>query len=1662
MPSPNGYITSETVSNVTRNTARVSLGYDASQPPWTGTGQLASTTFEIGISSHGPAGPFTIAPLTGPSSECAAPVSNPVPASGTTATVFTVGGAASPGLADTDYWAHIVVRDGSTVLDDYVYGPVRTDAYPDPLCVSPTAVTDTGATVHHVQASGSFNVNAPCNQDTVVWEIAPSLTGPWTASPPEPVTDFTPEHTFSGLAPDTPYYYRARYSEQLQSHGEYLLTEACSFRTREATVTTPPPFEPQPCCDTAAGSGIDAENVILCDLDASGNLLGTALAVYDYVGGVPTGAPTFIDPVTGLPYVPQGTLQVCPDAACLPPMQFCQTETSTGPVEHPGRTYDITLPINQGFAVDSLTIDATSHPAGITWSIFDVDGSQFASDLQTFIQGRMPAGTTTTVTNPNAGATQICGAAQPMQIHIECARLDQSPPNLVELVYNGGQDLIQNAAYNEVPPFNLHQPCGFHLPQRQDAGGTLACTSVANRGWETNDSAQTFEVWCDDVRTAQSTTPTPRGTPVQEISSFGSGHAGFPATIWQTFNVPAAGTFNIRVIHGARDPGETHIIALSTGDVNDTQTGDVLLDTSTPPSVTISGGPNPWTTYAQTQALAPGIYTLSLSTTNPVGSQRGGLFTDMRVFLDRPGLRATATTDDETCVVTTTETQTTDTCHFWQPQCVGGVVAGWERTDTGERLTNAEFWAQVPTPKCCTATVEQTGGGGGTLSNMMASDIVCATVSGTQMQAIRYVVFDPSGGILQQSFISADGTPISPTGWNPGECFSERFVTESDACEITPTPGGDINVRPLREATTYTIDVNGNPSIVGVRYFEFGSTVPYTPVGSIARCDLDKETLALCDVQPGGGVVSFQRTWVYNDAGVFLAAYDTDWTGAPYTVTGALADCSTTSNEAMALGLCLSDGTPIGVITRRTPTGAVVEDGWINLITGAFSVGLPPVGTSSCSSSQSIQTSGVFCSVDDATQDVLELIIIEYHYAPDGSIDSVRLVNATTGATYVPPAGSSITVCPTGGEQSADRDIIVLCDTNGTVVTPFVRDFARNNLGQIIGHTDYTLANAPYTPTGTVGFCTPNTRDSETQVLCDNNAGVVTPFQRTAVRDPNGVIVTTLDQTLSGAPYTPTGTVGVCAVSQADAESVVLCDSASPTPNRFIRTYTYTAAGTVAGFTDTTLAGAPFTPTGAVGVCPVTGQTDAENQILCDSASPTPNRFLRSYTYSAAGAVTGFTDTTLAGAPFTPTGAVQVCPTTVQSDTDFVEEVLCDANGTAFIRLFRFNSATGVLISTTNTTLTGAAFTPVGTVGLCSSCCPQVIGEGCTNTGSGFYTAIRGTNGTVTLIDSVSGATITSGNIIACPAECTTASSIGTICYTPPVAVATLQDDWTGASSAVVGPSRVWTNSNFADQGIIVTETVTPDTSATLLFNGVRNTATSPATQHTAIDLGAPRNNVVVRMDYFGSGQGERLRNITPAFTSVSGNGTSVLANTGIDGGPAGDGTIFITFAGPVQNIAWDYSPTGSGLSGQSFISFNSSNAANSAQAAVLRNCQTNATTLVDLATGTVLNPATISIVDCPGEGDVVPVTLNSQGRLVADADAPWTPGADVVGTLTSVTLTVLSGTATVIDQSGTTMAGLPAGYSATWTAEDGSTLLGPQSIDAIGGNTAVVWTQRA
>ncbi|RWZ77861.1 hypothetical protein EQK42_00595 [Streptomyces albidoflavus] len=249
------------------------------------------------------------------------------------------------------------------------------------------------------------------------------------------------------------------------------------------------------------------------------------------------------------------------------------------------------------------------------------------------------------------------------------------------------------------------------------------------------------------------------------------------------------------------------------------------------------------------------------------------------------------------------------------------------------------------------------------------------------------------------------------------------------------------------------------------------------------------------------------------------------------------AACESPREPVATVGLCLADGSPIAVTVVRDCAGATTSEGWIDLTTGAWAAGAPPAGVIACGDSRSITTNGTFCDVlEDGA--VAGLVLVEYQYAADGSIDSVRLVDAVTGDTYVPTG--EVTTCPAGVEQP-ERDVLQLCDVaeDGTS-TPFVRDYGRNEHGTITGHVDYALDGEPYTPTGTVSVCHPPVVEPcastvTTLRLCDLDPNVepdqdgkrcAVPFLRHLVHDCTGALVETRDTTPDGVtPYTVTEAV---------------------------------------------------------------------------------------------------------------------------------------------------------------------------------------------------------------------------------------------------------------------------------------------------------------------------------------------------------------------------------------------------------------------------------------------------------------------------------------------------------------------------------------------------------
>ncbi|MFE3146568.1 hypothetical protein ACFXJ6_07880 [Streptomyces sp. NPDC059218] len=444
--------------------------------------------------------------------------------------------------------------------------------------------------------------------------------------------------------------------------------------------------------------------------------------------------------------------------------------------------------------------------------------------------------------------------------------------------------------------------------------------------------------------------------------------------------------------------------------------------------------------------------------------------------------------------------------------------------------------------------------------------------------------------------------------------------------------------------------------------------------------------------------------------------------------------CESPTEPVATVGLCLANGAPIAATVVRDCAGVVTSEGWIDLTTGTWSAGAPPAGTIACGDSRSITTNGTFCDVA-ADGTVLGLVLVEYQYAADGSIASVRLVDAVTGTTYTPQG--EVTTCPAGVEQP-ERDLVQLCDLTdaesdaGLLPVPFVRDYQRDENGQITGHTDYTLDGAPYVPTGTVGVCPQESvcRDCTTQILCDTGpeTAQVPPNTRTGTL-PNGVGYTiTGATTLLGQPWfplrdqtetwefsepvraewgvqirrtgdclvLPEGTVPVTVAPghTYDPATRALCTTA-PSNDESVSTFSHPGATELA-FT----AGAGQTPY-------------ISRMVGLMAAGPIVREFQRTMCRDCDGQVLDVTDALLDGTtPYAPKGTVGVCfPPLAEPCASTVEVLrLCDLNPTVdpdedgrrcavpFLRHL-VHDCTGALAETRDTGMDGTTpYTPVQVV----------------------------------------------------------------------------------------------------------------------------------------------------------------------------------------------------------------------------------------------------------------------------------------------------------------------------------------------------------------------------
>ncbi|WP_228995223.1 hypothetical protein [Streptomyces sp. DH8] len=517
-------------------------------------------------------------------------------------------------------------------------------------------------------------------------------------------------------------------------------------------------------------------------------------------------------------------------------------------------------------------------------------------------------------------------------------------------------------------------------------------------------------------------------------------------------------------------------------------------------------------------------------------------------------------------------------------------------------------------------------------------------------------------------------------------------------------------------------------------------SVPYVPLAPV-ECTYgcpESETIPLCDTRPDGTVVPFLRRYTFLQGTVAFEDVALDGS-TPHLVTGTVgacggtgegAPCAEQTTPAATLGLCLPDGTPLAVIiTRDCATGAVNQDGWLNLATGAYTSGPPPVGAAACGDSRAFELAGLLCDVAPATGDVLGLVLVEYAYNPDGSLRSVRLVNPATGTTYA--LQGELRHCPAGvGAEQPEQDVTVLCDTAADgMVTAFVRDYRRDPAtGQIAGHTDYTLSGTPYAPAGTVGVCGPaaeECRNTSTVLLCDLPAGG-TPETAATDTDPTPYY-----------PY-PTGAAVVGAQALWDGGTLDLTPGTAPQPG---------TTGRVNSLAAVLQAPRPACDTGTAHVtvsltvqqdgpdngCGQTGHLRLFNgttqTALTVLPASTPAGYFATLTVEAdvpaADLASGAVAFALALDAYddNPAGCAPSPRRTGWQLSGFTVTAVYDQTGcaTQILRNVVTDCETGAVLSVTDTTLGGTPYTVTGEVGQCATaggteCCPEQPPEPCRNT----------------------------------------------------------------------------------------------------------------------------------------------------------------------------------------------------------------------------------------------------------------------------------------------------------------------------------------------------------
>ncbi|MGW3447338.1 hypothetical protein [Streptomyces sp. NPDC001076] len=351
----------------------------------------------------------------------------------------------------------------------------------------------------------------------------------------------------------------------------------------------------------------------------------------------------------------------------------------------------------------------------------------------------------------------------------------------------------------------------------------------------------------------------------------------------------------------------------------------------------------------------------------------------------------------------------------------------------------------------------------------------------------------------------------------------------------------------------------------------------------------------------------------------------------------------------------------------RDCAGNVTSEGWIDLLTGQFTPGPAPADTGSCDT-ECVDTVCVQrCDDTDADGAADQTYSELWCIRADGTAQLLLTYQDDPSTPYTPTAPVD---CEYG---CTETETLTLCDDGG----PFLRRYTW--LNGTATFEDLELDGVtPHTVTGTVGTCAGDgspeapceavTTPAATLGLCLPDG---TPLAVLITRDCTGTVTQDGWLNLTTGAYTsgppPAGALA-CGDSRAFELAGLLCDvdpDSGEVLGLVLVEYAYNPDGSLASVRLVDPAtGDTYTLQGELRHCPADAdeQPDQDLTVLCDTAADgTVTAFVRDYRRDvASGQITGHTDYTLDGQPYTPTGTVGTCAPEAEPCRNTSTLLVCD------------------------------------------------------------------------------------------------------------------------------------------------------------------------------------------------------------------------------------------------------------------------------------------------------------------------------------------------------------------------------------------------------------------